>query len=100
LFVTVAVAFVFVSACVPYNGNEQWTRDLMTSLNVSEKEGWRAWEVNNQVAGYVTSYELNNFTFLTVKGAGVIKTKTNELIQTNKLYNVQINCTCILNNLY
>ena len=26
--------------------------------------------VNDQVAGYVTSYNINNFKFVTVKGAG------------------------------
>jgi len=55
-----------VDACVPYNGSEEWTRNL--GLPVSE--AWRPWLVNNQVAGYVTVYSANSFTFLTVKGAG------------------------------
>jgi len=55
-----------VDACVPYNGNEQWTE----SLNITVKQGWRAWMVDQQVAGYVTTYDLNGFAFLTVKGAG------------------------------
>lgn len=55
-----------VDACVPFNDNEEWTR----SLGLPLKEGWRAWMVNKQVAGYVTVYDLNGFTFLTVKGAG------------------------------
>jgi len=53
-------------ACVPYSGSEQWTE----SLNITKSQGWRQWLVDDQVAGYVTTYSLNNFTFLTVKGAG------------------------------
>ncbi|CAE7770072.1 SCPL20 [Symbiodinium sp. KB8] len=36
-------------------------------------EPWRAWEVDEQVAGYVTSYKTEgegSFQFITVKGAG------------------------------
>jgi len=55
-----------VDACVPYNGNEEWT----SGLNITVKQGWRSWSVDNQVAGYVTTYDLNGFAFLTVKGAG------------------------------
>jgi len=55
-----------VDACVPYNGNEEWTEGLGLPL----KQGWRAWFVDNQVAGYVTTYDVNGFAFLTVKGAG------------------------------
>jgi serine carboxypeptidase-like clade 1 len=56
-----------VDACVPYNGNEAWTE----SLKIPVKEGWRAWMVDNQVAGYVTTYDVSTgFAFLTVKGAG------------------------------
>jgi len=55
-----------VDACVPYNGNEAWTE----SLGIPVKQGWRAWMVDEQVAGYVTTYDLNGFAFLTVKGAG------------------------------
>jgi len=55
-----------VDACVPYNGNEQWTE----SLGLPLKEGWRAWMVDKQVAGYVTTYDVNGFAFITIKGAG------------------------------
>jgi len=55
-----------VDACVPYNGSEEWTRGL--GFPVSDP--WRPWLVNDQVAGYVTVYSANSFTFLTVKGAG------------------------------
>jgi len=55
-----------VDACVPYNGNEEWTE----SLGLPVKQGWHAWFVDEQVAGYVTTYDVNNFSFLTVKGAG------------------------------
>lgn len=52
-------------ACVPYNGNEEWTR----GIGMSVKEEWHPWEVDGQVAGFVTNYE-NDFSFVTVKGAG------------------------------
>jgi len=54
--------------CVPYTDNESWTE----SLGYPVKEGWRQWEVNSQVAGYVTTYDAHpsQFSFLTVKGAG------------------------------
>jgi len=55
-----------VDACVPYYGTEQWTE----SLGIPLKQGWRAWMVDQQVAGYVTTYDLNGFAFLTIKGAG------------------------------
>jgi len=55
-----------VDACVPYNGSEEWTRQLGFAVS----DAWRPWLVNQQVAGYVTVYAANSFTFLTVKGAG------------------------------
>ena len=55
-----------VDACVPYTDNEEWT----SSLGFSVKEPWRPWLVDEQVAGYVTTYNENGFTFLTVSGAG------------------------------
>ncbi len=59
-----------VDACVPYTDNEVWT----SGLGFDVAQGWRAWAVNGQVAGYVTTYNVNNFTFLTVKGAGHVRT--------------------------
>jgi carboxypeptidase C (cathepsin A) len=55
-----------VDDCVPYIDNEEWT----SGLGFPVKEPWRPWFVNEQVAGYVTSYEINDFTFITVKGSG------------------------------
>eukprot|EP00054_Salpingoeca_dolichothecata_P026112 m.185532 g.185532 ORF g.185532 m.185532 type:complete len:447 (-) comp25565_c0_seq1:220-1560(-) len=53
-------------ACVPYTDNEEWTM----GMGYDVAEPWRPWMVDQQVAGYVTQYAANNFTFLTVKGAG------------------------------
>jgi len=55
-----------VDCCVPYTDNEAWT----SGLGFPVQQGWRPWTVNNQVAGYVTTYAVNNFNFVTVKGAG------------------------------
>jgi len=55
-----------VDCCVPYTDNEMWT----SSLGFPIKDDWRPWIVNNQVAGYVTVYDNNDFTFATIKGAG------------------------------
>eukprot|EP01138_Halocafeteria_seosinensis_P001884 gb/GECG01001930.1/.p1 GENE.gb/GECG01001930.1/~~gb/GECG01001930.1/.p1 ORF type:complete len:189 (+),score=15.67 gb/GECG01001930.1/:1-567(+) len=52
-------------SCVPFVDNEEWT----SNMNIPMKSKWRPWYVNQQVAGYVTEYE-QEFTFLTVKGAG------------------------------
>jgi carboxypeptidase C (cathepsin A) len=54
-----------VDCCVPYKGNEWWT----SSLGLKVEQPWRAWSLDKQVAGYVTTYE-QNFNFVTVKGAG------------------------------
>eukprot|EP00055_Hartaetosiga_balthica_P000271 m.136129 g.136129 ORF g.136129 m.136129 type:complete len:460 (-) comp10451_c0_seq1:126-1505(-) len=54
-----------VDACVPYTENEWWT----SNLNREVSSAWRAWNVNNQVAGYVVEYG-PNFQFATVKGSG------------------------------
>jgi len=51
--------------CVPYCGTEEWVRNLGYPV----KEAWRPWLLDQQVAGYVVSYQ-QNITFLTVKGAG------------------------------
>jgi serine carboxypeptidase-like clade I len=55
-------------ACVPYNGNEEWT----SSLGYPVKSGWHAWKSNGQVAGYATVYDAapGEFQFVTVKGSG------------------------------
>jgi len=56
-----------VDACVPYNGSEDWVRNLGYPVS----DAWRPWLVNDQVAGYVTSYTAAHpFQFITVKGAG------------------------------
>lgn len=55
-----------VDCCVPWSDNQMWT----SSLGYAVADPWRPWKVNGQVAGYVTVYSENNFTFLTVKGAG------------------------------
>jgi carboxypeptidase C (cathepsin A) len=55
-----------VDCCVPYTDNEQWT----SSFGYAIQEDWRPWLVNDQVAGYVTTYQQNDFTFATIKGAG------------------------------
>merc|ERR1711934_94568 len=61
-----------VDACVPYNGNAWWT----ASLDLPEARPFRAWSVDKQVAGYVTSYvsdsdyKTKGLTFATVKGSG------------------------------
>jgi serine carboxypeptidase-like clade 1 len=54
-----------VDGCIPYIGNEWWT----SGLGVPVKAPWHPWNTNQQVSGYATAYE-NNFTFVTVKGAG------------------------------
>ncbi len=43
---------------------------VVLGLGFQVTDPWRPWKVNNQVAGYVTTYNVNSFTFLTVKGAG------------------------------
>lgn len=61
-----------VDACVPYNGNEEWTTQFAADNSLGFKSGthgWRPWYTGNQVAGYVTEYE-SDFTFITIKGAG------------------------------
>eukprot|EP01138_Halocafeteria_seosinensis_P008686 gb/GECG01008878.1/.p1 GENE.gb/GECG01008878.1/~~gb/GECG01008878.1/.p1 ORF type:complete len:465 (+),score=42.58 gb/GECG01008878.1/:1-1395(+) len=52
-------------SCVPYTDNEEWT----SNMNIPQKNAWRPWYVNDQVAGYYTQYE-QEFGFITVKGSG------------------------------
>jgi len=54
-------------ACIPYNGNEAWTKSM--GLPLKAEGAWHAWETNEQVSGYATCYE-KDFTFVTIKGAG------------------------------
>jgi len=58
-------------ACVPYNDNDKWTRDMGYEV----AEDWHEWFYSNpeaireQVGGYATRYETaNNFTFITIRG--------------------------------
>lgn len=58
-----------VDACVPYNGNEDWT----AGLGLAEATPWKPWVVGNVPAGYVTTYKTTgpaDLTFVTVKDAG------------------------------
>jgi len=64
-FIRVLIYNGDVDACVPYNGNEWWT----SSLNFTTTSAWAQWEVDGQVAGYLTNY-VDNFQFITIKGAG------------------------------
>ncbi|XP_023549196.1 serine carboxypeptidase-like 20 [Cucurbita pepo subsp. pepo] len=51
--------------CVPFTGSEAWVR----SLGYKVIDEWRPWTSNEQVVGYLRSYE-NNLIFLTIKGSG------------------------------
>ena len=51
--------------CIPYTQDQAWT----AGLGLAELKAWHPWKVDDQVAGYATSYA-SNFTFTTVKGAG------------------------------
>eukprot|EP01016_Furgasonia_blochmanni_P001886 TRINITY_DN10747_c0_g1_i2.p1 TRINITY_DN10747_c0_g1~~TRINITY_DN10747_c0_g1_i2.p1 ORF type:complete len:530 (+),score=85.21 TRINITY_DN10747_c0_g1_i2:64-1590(+) len=52
-------------AVVNFNQAFGW----LEMLGLEEKEMWRQWRVDNQVAGYVTGYE-KNFYFATVRAGG------------------------------
>jgi len=53
--------------CVPETGSERWT----FGLGIPVKDAWRPWmSASEQVNGYVQTYDSNDFTFATVKGAG------------------------------
>ena len=65
-----------VDACVPTWGSEFWTRELGEPHGVVTE--WHPWMSDSAdpgssrkvLAGYATTYGINNFTFATVKGAG------------------------------
>jgi len=59
-----------VDACVPYWGSEEWTRNLGFKV-VKDWHPWNSQYTNGHYGngGYVIDYE-NDFTFLTIKGAG------------------------------
>ncbi|CAA3012774.1 serine carboxypeptidase-like 20 [Olea europaea subsp. europaea] len=51
--------------CIPFTGTQAWTE----SLGYQIIDEWRSWISNDQIAGYIQGYA-NDFTFLTIKGAG------------------------------
>ena len=65
-----------VDACVPTWGSEFWTRELGDPHGVATP--WHPWTSGSAdpgsskrvLAGYAITYGINNFTFVTVKGAG------------------------------
>ncbi|KAK3415868.1 hypothetical protein EUGRSUZ_H01398 [Eucalyptus grandis] len=63
---------------VPFPGTQAWTR----SMGYKIIDEWRPWMIDDQVAGYLQGYD-NNFTFLTIKGAGhmVAQTKPREALE-------------------
>ena len=56
-------------ACVPYLHNERWTQHLADEQGWKTTRQWQAWQMDEQVAGYLTSFgtstEVSNFTFAT-----------------------------------
>jgi serine carboxypeptidase-like clade 1 len=54
-----------IDGAVPTIGSQKW----ISTLGWSTDEQWRPYIVNDQVAGYLESYE-GNLTFATVHGAG------------------------------
>ena len=52
--------------CVPYVGTQRW----IESLGYDKVDTWHPWRVNGGVAGYVQTYAINNFSFVTVRDAG------------------------------
>jgi len=54
-------------ACVPYNNNEAFVNELAATF--PQTKAWTPWNVDSQVAGYLTNYQ-SNLQFITVKGAG------------------------------
>jgi serine carboxypeptidase-like clade 1 len=54
---------------VPFTENIAWLRKLVGEKTLSIKNDWHQYQVNEQVAGYVTEYN-EGFTFVTIKGTG------------------------------
>jgi hypothetical protein len=55
-------------ACVPYLHNERWTQHLAEEQGWETLREWQAWQMDEQVAGYVTTFgggDVSNFTFAT-----------------------------------
>ena len=62
-------------ACVPWNGSEEWTREL----GYKEKNPWHPWMTSGDkrewVAGFATTYDTpKGFAFTTIKHAGHVST--------------------------
>jgi carboxypeptidase C (cathepsin A) len=57
-------------ACVPTPGSEQWT----SGLGFNEIDAWRPWTgpINgaDQAGGFATTYQPNNFSFVTLTLSG------------------------------
>jgi len=52
-------------SCVPYTDNEAWTE----GMGFEVKSAWHPWTYGaGQVGGYATTYNANDFTFITVRG--------------------------------
>jgi len=55
--------------CVPYTGDESWTKDMVAKLGLSVQSDWHTWSVDGVVAGYNIKWS-KDFQFVTVKNAG------------------------------
>jgi len=55
--------------CVPYTGDEIWTKDMVAKLGLTVQDDWHTWSVNGVVAGYNIKWS-KDFQFVTVKNAG------------------------------
>jgi len=55
--------------CVPYTGDEIWTKDMVAKLGLSVEKDWHTWSVDDVVAGYNIKWS-KDFQFVTVKNAG------------------------------
>eukprot|EP01061_Rhynchopus_euleeides_P016689 TRINITY_DN27_c0_g1_i2.p1 TRINITY_DN27_c0_g1~~TRINITY_DN27_c0_g1_i2.p1 ORF type:complete len:480 (+),score=202.03 TRINITY_DN27_c0_g1_i2:47-1486(+) len=65
-------------ACVPLQGNEEWTTDLAATGTIKEDKAWHPWKVSDSSpvpAGYATTYTVPSapgldFSFVTIRLAG------------------------------